>query len=776
MIPSGEHDTRDTPPAPGEENAPGPKPRRSRRERQQADDDDHDGEDAPPKPTRGFELARDARLMVRVLGYLGRYPFLSVVTMIMMVGEALTSVAGIGMLKPVLDIVFEKKVDTFAKYADEFPIVIAPGEGDPGNLAVSGYLFLPQHEKQLVAALDAAGPGAKADLGGLLFFGDESLEHLPADRLIAIPADHGDFLADPPAGQPPLTWKQSFRVHLMSRFGHELEALAERIKSDPPFAFRLLIWAMAFFIGITVLKVIFAFGAEVLARRIGFGVVEDLRRETYGHLLRLDFGYFGKRPVGDLINLVTGEIGQLQQVIQMVFTRFLQTPIRFIITILAMLYISPTMTLLCMVSLGPLMAVLLYVSRKVRKTARRAQEHRAALTIVLQETFSGIRTVKAYGMEAHEGRRFGERSHRLLRQQLKGSILSESASQLNELIMTFLVVAIVLLGGWFVLIGAGEQRIAPSLYIVFLGLLVEVFRPLRQWSKALVRIQAGLNGAERVFEVLDTPSTIVDAPDAIDCDGRDTHIALRNVSFAYEPGRPILRNIDLTLEQGQVLALVGPAGCGKSTLVHLLPRFYEATSGEVRIGGNDVRRYKLASLRDKIGIVSQHVTIFDDTVRGNIAYGRLGTPLEQIVDAAKSANIHDEIMALPKGYDTQVGGDGMRLSGGQRQRVAIARALLKNPPILILDEATSSLDVQNERLIQESLERLMKGRTVIVIAHRLSTVRNADLICAMRDGEIVERGTHDELLALGGLYAKYHGISMSRRDGDTTAPEEGDLP
>lgn len=709
----------------------------------------------------------DVRLALRVLAYLRHYPKSTAAAIVMMIGAALTSVFSIGMLKPVLDLVFEKKVATFHRQVANYPLTIEASQEGSGAIAASGFLFLPQHVEALLAAVQPRASmvpppvAIELSLAQVHFAGAEALQHL-RDSL-----PPGVALVDAPA---PSTFRDDavglqdrWKVWGMDRLAYTLEDLGRNARTDDHFAFRLLIYTLLFFIGLTFVKVFFAFSAEFFARRIGFGTVELMRRETYSHLLRQDFHYFSRRPVGELMSIVNNDIMQVQQIVSMAFTQALQTPIRFVITLVAMIIVSPMLTLLSAFAIIPLAALLLAISRKVRKTSRRAQEQRAALSIVLQETFSGIRTVKAYNMEAHESERFASRSRQLFRQQFKGSIYSEAASQFNEIVMTILVAGIVLLGGFLVLVGTATYRLEPSMYIVFLLLLVELFRPLRAWSKSLIKIQTGLAGAERVFRVQDQHPRVVDAPDAIDFTGLNTSIRFEHVGFEYEAGRPVLRDIHLDVPQGSVVALVGPAGCGKSTLINLIPRFYDVTSGRILVGGEDVRRYTLRSLRNHISIVSQHVVIFDDTVRSNIAYGRADLPIEQVIEAAKAANIHREIMALPHGYDTRVGGEGMRLSGGQRQRVAIARALLKNPPILILDEATSALDVENERLIQESLERLMEGRTVVMVAHRLSTIRNANLICVLKDGAIVERGSHEELLAHGGLYAEFWRISQTRQ-------------
>jgi subfamily B ATP-binding cassette protein MsbA len=409
-----------------------------------------------------------------------------------------------------------------------------------------------------------------------------------------------------------------------------------------------------------------------------------------------------------------------------------------------------------------LLAALQPLLRKLRKGYRATGDQQGELTAVVQETVGGIRLVKSFGGEAYEEGRFRAVSDRLARGLTRVARVNFLAQPLTETVGTAIAVSVL----W---VGARQVIVARSLsaagLITFLILVMRLLQPLKQLSQIPATAQQSLAAAERVFEILDAPTEPALDPGTRAPAAFAREVAFDDVSFAYEPGRPVLDRVSLTARRGEVVALVGPSGAGKSTLVDLIPRFHEPTSGRVLLDGVDAREYTLAAVRALVGIVSQHTVLFNDTVRNNIAYADGGRFSDaQIEAAARAANAHEFITRLEHGYQTVLGERGERLSGGQRQRLAIARALLVDPPILILDEATSALDTESERLVQEAVDRLLADRTVFVIAHRLSTVVHADQILVVDGGRVVERGTHGELLAAGGAYARLHALQF-RGDG-----------
>jgi subfamily B ATP-binding cassette protein MsbA len=408
-----------------------------------------------------------------------------------------------------------------------------------------------------------------------------------------------------------------------------------------------------------------------------------------------------------------------------------------------------------------------YFSAQLRATSRRQQETLGRLNAMLHENIQGNRVVKAFGQEAYEQRRFAEQDRRLFQIAMRASRIR--SLPITEVLAGIAVAGIIWYGGSSVIHGSRTQ----GAFIAFIITLFLLYEPFKRLVRTNYTIQQGLAGAERVFELLDTPAQVVDRPDARVLEGVRDAIEFHDVSFAYEPGEPVLRNIDLRIPVGQVVALVGMSGGGKSTLADLIPRFYDVTSGRITLDGRDVRELTLRSLRAHIAVVTQFTFLFNDTIRANIAYGDPTVGDDEIEAAARAANAHQFIAELPHGYETAIGDLGVRLSGGQRQRLAIARALLKNAPILILDEATSALDTESEGLVQEALERLMANRTTLVVAHRLSTVRRADRIVVLVRGEIVESGTHEELLAREAEYRKLYELQFRDVEvPEATAPED----
>jgi ATP-binding cassette, subfamily B, bacterial MsbA len=485
-------------------------------------------------------------------------------------------------------------------------------------------------------------------------------------------------------------------------------------------------------------------------------VTRDMRDAVFSHMQRLPLRYFQRTKVGQIISKILSDTDQTKALVTELVTRTVQNTANIIATIAVLLAMSKKLTLLSLVIAPILTLALQPVLKRLRRGYRRSRADFGETTSVLQEVVSGVRLVKSFRGERYEDKRFGDASHRYSEGMVRINRVSALSQPLTEVIGMSIAVLILWIGAVDVLTNQGMD--AASL-IVFMTLVMTLLPPLKQLSQAPTIAQQSLAAAERLFEVLDEPTE-----DVLD---RGTRVAktfehsveFDDVSFAYDT-EPVLQDISFEAPKGSIVALVGPSGAGKSTLVDLIPRFYDPTEGRICIDGVDTRDITLPSLRSLTGIVSQDTVLFNDTVRNNVAYASEGFSQEQIERAARAANAHEFIMALPQQYDTVLGERGTRLSGGQRQRLAIARALLVDPPILILDEATSALDTESERLVQEAVDRLLAGRTVFVIAHRLSTITHANLILVLDHGRIVERGTHAELLAERGAYYRLHALQF----------------
>jgi len=512
-------------------------------------------------------------------------------------------------------------------------------------------------------------------------------------------------------------------------------------------------------VGAVALKNAFVWLSGQLGAGLQEAVTRDLRNAVYQHLERLPLGYFQRTKAGQILSRVLSDTTQTKQVITQLVTTSLQSTAVVVTYIVVLLLMSWRLTLLALVVAPVLIGLLQPLLRKLRKGYRRLSNDFGEVTNVVQETVSGIRLVKSFGAEEHEGRRFLEASGRYARGMTRVTRIALLAQPITEVVGTMIAAGILVVGARQVLV---EGTLSGSQLVAFLVLVMRLLQPLKQLSQIPTTAQQSLAAAERLFDVLDTPTEAQLDRGRLEVREFKESIVFDDVRFSYGE-EPVLQGISFTARRGEVVALVGPSGAGKSTLVDLIPRFYEPTGGRILLDGVDTRDITLRSLRRLTGIVSQDTVLFNDTVRNNIAYGVEGKYSDaQVQAAARAANAHGFIAELPDGYHTQLGERGARLSGGQRQRIAIARALLVDPPILVLDEATSALDTESERLVQEAIERLLAGRTVFVIAHRLSTVEHADQILVLDRGRIVERGTHAELLARRGVYHRLH--SMQFRD------------
>ncbi|MEJ2633993.1 MAG: ABC transporter ATP-binding protein [Calditrichia bacterium] len=507
------------------------------------------------------------------------------------------------------------------------------------------------------------------------------------------------------------------------------------------------------------LKNAFSFSEAYWVSFVEQRVIKDLRDQVYSRLLWQPFSFFQKFQTGNLISRITNDINSLNVAVNRSFTKIIRDPVVIIIFLALLFSISWRLTLLALIII-PISGVLIQrIGQSLKRKSRRVQERIADVTTVLQETISGVNVVKAFAMENFESEKFRSKTHDHFRAVLRQVRLNRLSSPLSETLGVGIMVSVLWFGGKLVLSG---QLLTSEDFIRFIIILFSVMEPIKSLGELNNNIQMALASGKRVFEILDEPVTITDKPNAMEKKRFDDRIVYENVSFRYDNNvEMVLKNVSFQLDKNRKIAFVGRSGAGKSTLVNLLPRFYDITGGSIKIDGTDIRDLKLADLRGLMGIVTQEVILFNDTVANNIAYGMPDYSMAEIERAARMAYAYDFITQMPEGFQTIIGERGTRLSGGQRQRISIARAILKNPPILIFDEATSSLDSEAEHLIQQAMEMLMKDRTVLIIAHRLSSVISSDVIILLEEGEINDMGKHEELLERSERYRHLYELQFA---------------
>lgn len=508
----------------------------------------------------------------------------------------------------------------------------------------------------------------------------------------------------------------------------------------------------AVLIVMTGLKTFGYFASSAVMMPLRTGIVKDIRIEVFDKVLKLPLSFFSEERKGDIMARMSADVQAVETSLTSSLDMLIRNPIAIFVCFLTMFTLSWELTLFLLLFIPGAGWIMGVVSRKLKRQSTEVQTFWGVITSQLDEALGGLRIIKAFRAEKRMLKRFEDVNEKYRSATTSMVVRQSMAHPMSEFMGTVIIVIVLAFGGYLIL--SGNSPIDASMFIFYMVILYSVINPLKEFSKAFYNIPVGMASMERINFILNAENNIKDPEEPKDLSSFEEGIEFKNVSFSYNDERQILKNINIKVKKGKTVALVGQSGSGKSTLVDLVPRYHDVNAGEVLIDGKNIKDVKIHDLRGLIGNVNQEAILFNDTFFNNITFGMPEATMEQVIEAAKIANAHEFIMESENGYDTMVGDRGSRLSGGQRQRISIARAILKNPPILILDEATSALDTESERLVQEALERLMKSRTTIAIAHRLSTIKHADEICVLYEGEIVERGTHEELMTKGGYYKK----------------------
>ena len=539
------------------------------------------------------------------------------------------------------------------------------------------------------------------------------------------------------------------KEQLMNNFYYYVGQTIERFGGSTT----LLLLGVAFG-ALVLIKTSCYFASSAVMIPLRTGIVRDIRVMVYNKLLSLPMGFFNKQKKGDIIARMSGDVTEIEVSIVSSLDMLIKNPILIVCYFAALIYLSWELTLFT-VTVVPAMAWgMSAIGKKLKRQSLVAQGKWSDTMAQLDETLGGLRIIKAFIAEDKMKERFGATADEYRKASGKVAARQASAHPVSELLGSIMIMFVLWFGGTLIL--SDKAPIDAPTFIFYMTILYSVLAPLKEFSRASYNIPKGLASMERVDQIMNAENDIKEPVAPAEMKGFNVSIEFNGVSFSYEEGKEVLHDISLSIPKGRTVALVGQSGSGKSTLADLIPRYYDASLGNITLDGTDIRDFRVKDLRSLIGNVNQEAILFNDTIFNNIAFGVENATMEQVVAAAKIANAHDFIMEKEDGYNTNIGDRGGKLSGGQRQRISIARAILKNPPVLILDEATSALDTESEKIVQEALDRLTSSRTTIVIAHRLSTIRNADMICVMHEGKIVERGRHDELIALNGYYRKLH--------------------